>query len=264
MQNHIGAGVRYNAQKSKVGKYFSTPIFAFRCKCHLCSGWFEIRTDPQNSRYVVTEGARQKQEDWDPEKEGGHAVFDTEAPKPSETEVDAFEALEKDTDQQAVVRLKRNRLDELEEASARQRADPYAVSRALRTKFRAEKKEALAKQVADGEIRERYGLADDIELGDAQVDKGSEWWAAARERRGLPVEEKKPEDLGKTIRKNTSRRYDVFDAEPVQRVRLKRKVVEDEAEVKVVRAKPAAPPPAPTAAVGLGGLAGYGSDSDSE
>jgi hypothetical protein len=30
-----------------VGNYYSTPIYAFRCKCHLCSGWFEFRTDPQ-------------------------------------------------------------------------------------------------------------------------------------------------------------------------------------------------------------------------
>ena len=40
-------GVRYNAEKRKVGNYYSTPIYAFRCKCHLCDGWFEIQTDPK-------------------------------------------------------------------------------------------------------------------------------------------------------------------------------------------------------------------------
>lgn len=45
--NHIGMGVRYNAEKKKVGSYYSTPIFSFRCKCHLCDGWFEIQTDPK-------------------------------------------------------------------------------------------------------------------------------------------------------------------------------------------------------------------------
>ena len=54
--NHIGMGVRYNAEKKKIGNYYSTPIFAFRCKCHLCDGWFTIQTDPKNTRYVVTEG----------------------------------------------------------------------------------------------------------------------------------------------------------------------------------------------------------------
>lgn len=47
--NHIGQGVRYNAEKSKVGMYYTTPIWNFRCKCHLCQSWFEIRTDPQAS-----------------------------------------------------------------------------------------------------------------------------------------------------------------------------------------------------------------------
>ena len=40
-------GVRYNAEKKKVGNYYSTPIYSFRCKCHLCDGWFEIETDPK-------------------------------------------------------------------------------------------------------------------------------------------------------------------------------------------------------------------------
>ena len=42
-------GVRYNAEKKKVGMYYSTPIYSFRCKCHLCDGWFEIQTDPKVS-----------------------------------------------------------------------------------------------------------------------------------------------------------------------------------------------------------------------
>ena len=40
-------GVRYNAEKSKVGTYYSTPIFKFRMKCHLCDNHFEIQTDPK-------------------------------------------------------------------------------------------------------------------------------------------------------------------------------------------------------------------------
>ncbi len=94
---HIGMGVRYNAEKKKIGMYYSTPIFSFRCKCHLCSGWFEIQTDPQvrpfvplcptwvtlaltrylmqNTRYVVVSGARRKEEDWDPAENGGFAVL---------------------------------------------------------------------------------------------------------------------------------------------------------------------------------------------
>lgn len=88
--NHIGMGVRYNAEKKKIGNYFSTPIYSFRCKCHLCDAWFEIQTDPkvgisnvsfhtrfnplQNTRYVVVSGARQKDEEWNPEENGGFAI----------------------------------------------------------------------------------------------------------------------------------------------------------------------------------------------
>ena len=46
--NHIGMGVRYNAEKTKIGNYYTTPIFQFRMKCHLCDGHFEIKTDPRN------------------------------------------------------------------------------------------------------------------------------------------------------------------------------------------------------------------------
>ena len=48
--NHfIGSpvGVRYNAEKKKVGNYYTTPIYRFRMKCHLCDNHFEIETDPK-------------------------------------------------------------------------------------------------------------------------------------------------------------------------------------------------------------------------
>lgn len=41
------SGVRYNAEKRKVGNYYTTPIFRFRMKCHLCDNHFEIETDPK-------------------------------------------------------------------------------------------------------------------------------------------------------------------------------------------------------------------------
>jgi Saf4/Yju2 protein len=43
---HIAMGVRYNAEKSKIGMYYTTPIYKFRMKCHLCDNHFEIKTDP--------------------------------------------------------------------------------------------------------------------------------------------------------------------------------------------------------------------------
>lgn len=46
-------GVRYNAEKKKIGNYYSTPIFEFRCKCHLCDNWFTIETDPKVRSYSI-------------------------------------------------------------------------------------------------------------------------------------------------------------------------------------------------------------------
>lgn len=40
-------GVRYNAEKKKVGNYYTTPIYRFRMKCHLCDNYIEIETDPK-------------------------------------------------------------------------------------------------------------------------------------------------------------------------------------------------------------------------
>lgn len=45
--NHIGMGVRYNAEKKKIGMYYTTPLYEFRMKCHLCDNYFVIRTDPE-------------------------------------------------------------------------------------------------------------------------------------------------------------------------------------------------------------------------
>jgi len=38
--------LRYNAEKTKVGMYYSTPVYQFRMKCHLCDNHFEMKTDP--------------------------------------------------------------------------------------------------------------------------------------------------------------------------------------------------------------------------
>lgn len=69
-KNHIGMGVRYNAEKTKVGMYYSTPIYKFRMKCHLCDNHFEIQTDPGNLDYVILSGARRQENRWDPTQNG--------------------------------------------------------------------------------------------------------------------------------------------------------------------------------------------------
>ena len=47
----------------------------------------------------------------------------------------------------------------------------------------------LEKQGRDDLVRERFGLAEDVDLGGEEVDLGREMWEAGRERRGLPLDE---------------------------------------------------------------------------
>ena len=63
-------GVRYNAEKTKLGMYYTTPIYQFRMKCHLCTNHFSIKTDPANMDYVIVEGARRVEQRWDPTQNG--------------------------------------------------------------------------------------------------------------------------------------------------------------------------------------------------
>lgn len=178
---HIGMGVRYNAEKKKIGKYYSTPIFSFRCKCHLCSGWFEIQTDPQNTRYVVVSGARQKDEDWDPEENGGYAIHDTEG---KDVAVDPLIALEKSVDSQNfATKVQAPRIEQLQNMSEHYNADPYAHSLRLRKRFREEKKVEKQKEEADNHIKARYGLPSELSLlrdDDTSIQEASDAWAKAR------------------------------------------------------------------------------------
>ncbi|KAH7341950.1 CWC16 protein [Rhizoctonia solani] len=162
---HIGMGVRYNAEKRKVGNYYSTPIYAFRCKCHLCSNWFEIKTDPQNTRYVVEYGARQKVEEWNPEENGGYAVHENDPTK--QAPLDPLQSLEKSTTQEEnYQKHARPHLEQLQELSSARSSDPYALSAKLRKNFRQGKHTALKIKAEDDAIKDKYGLDAGIKLVD--------------------------------------------------------------------------------------------------
>lgn len=63
-EKHIGQGTRYNAEKKKIGYYYSSPIYAFKMTCHLCSGKIEIHTDPKLGEYILIEGLRKRVEEF--------------------------------------------------------------------------------------------------------------------------------------------------------------------------------------------------------
>lgn len=56
----IAQGVRFNADKKQIGKYYSTPILRFTMKCERCAGELVIDTDPEHSDFKVISGCRKR------------------------------------------------------------------------------------------------------------------------------------------------------------------------------------------------------------
>ncbi|KAG9065861.1 hypothetical protein KI688_002158 [Linnemannia hyalina] len=148
-------GVRYNAEKKTIGKYYSTPILSFRMKCHHCSSWFEIQTDPKNAAYKVTAGARRKTDDFAEAEDRGTLKIDTPE-EFSRRANDKFAKLENSRlDHINTLQADATVLTKLQHISDRQWSDPYALSQKLRKEFRMERakiksSEALADRIGVG------------------------------------------------------------------------------------------------------------------
>ncbi|KAJ5168869.1 Coiled-coil domain-containing protein [Penicillium canariense] len=190
----IGQGVRFNAEKKKIGNYYSTPIYSFRMKHTTCGGWIEIRTDPQNTAYVVVEGGRKRDTGEDKELQPGEIIIRRQDP----AEKDPFAKLEGKAEDKRRAQTETSRILELQERQSRDWDDPYENSKRLRRTFRAERKglerleanrEALKDKMSLGfdlvdeteEDRQRAGMVD---FGDGQSSAGAE---AARATRTRPM-----------------------------------------------------------------------------
>ncbi len=154
----IGQGVRFNAEKKRVGNYYTTPIWSFRIKHVVCGGWIEVRTDPKNTEYVVVEGGRRRDEGREKVLEGEIDMGASEAERARLEKDGAFGAVEKKVVDKRALLGQGKRLEELEERSRRDWEDPYQRSRALRKEFRVERK--VRKEGAErGErLQEKFSL----------------------------------------------------------------------------------------------------------
>lgn len=168
----IGQGTRFNAVKTKVGNYFSSPIFGFRMRHAACGGEIEIRTDPRTTTYVVVSGARKRDLGPDEESlvrsnrdglmvgEGGGIVTEGERADMRET---AFRNLEKTIEDRQVAERGKVRIEELEEG-ARVWEDPYERNRRLRKEFRIGRHGREREAKRSGEVKARLGLGEEFEL----------------------------------------------------------------------------------------------------
>lgn len=159
----IGQGVRFNAEKKKVGAYYSTPIWRFRFKHTLCGGWIEVRTDPKNAEYVVTEGGRRREYGGDMDEEGAEVRFDGVKPASEEEKQrlerdGAFVSMEKKMADKTLADAQTRRLDELFQASERDWADPYEMSKKLRADFRVGRRQRQNDERTGEALKDKFGL----------------------------------------------------------------------------------------------------------
>ncbi|XP_055691106.1 coiled-coil domain-containing protein 130 homolog [Lutzomyia longipalpis] len=159
-QNHIGMGVRYNAEKKKVGMYYTTPVYQFRMKCHLCENHFEIKTDPGNLDYVILSGARRQENRWDPTQNGQVVPDDKEMQK--RLFDDAMFKLEHSAKDLATSAEAKPALGRLFERNEDVWRDPYEANSRLRAEFRTKKKELKVTEEIDKTLLAKSSL--DIDL----------------------------------------------------------------------------------------------------
>lgn len=153
--NHVGMGVRYNAEKTKVGMYYTTPVFEFKMKCHLCDNHYVIKTDPgvsksdyvikhfsslnavlQNLEYVILSGARRQENRWDPTQN------EQVVPETKETQKRLFDDsmfnLEHGSDDQNTAESMKPRLVKLFNRNESIWNDDYTANCRLRSTFRVQ------------------------------------------------------------------------------------------------------------------------------
>lgn len=161
----IGQGVRFNAEKRKVGRYYTTPIWSFRFRHAACGGAIEMRTDPQNTAYVVESGATRRDTGDERAKrleelEGGVPIL-TDAEREA-LRSNAFASLEKTIDDRERLVESTRRIDGLADLAGRRWEDPYALNQKLRRAFRQGRKEREASALATEALQERMSLGMDI------------------------------------------------------------------------------------------------------
>jgi len=159
----IGQGVRFNAEKKKVGNYFSTPIWQFRMRHTACSGWIEIRTDPKNTEYVVVEGAQKRDTGNDvviAERDGAVLIGD-EAEKERRRQ-DAFAAFEGKAADKKQAQSDVKRIEQLRYLKERDWQHPDDVNAKLRKEFRVGRKRREQMAEATGLLQDRMSLGIDL------------------------------------------------------------------------------------------------------
>lgn len=154
-ENHIGVGVRYNAEKSRTGSYYSSPIFKFKMKCHLCDNHFEIQSDPAKFDYNIISGAR-KQIVRTESDESEQLIIDSEESK--KRMADAMFRLEKKVEDKIKSDCQLPNLHEIKSWRT-SREDSFSMNQLVRSQFRRRRKEIEKAKSKDRELLSKASLS---------------------------------------------------------------------------------------------------------
>ena len=217
----IGQGVRFNAEKKKVGNYYSTPIWSFRFKHTVCGGWLEVRTDPRNTEYVVFEGGRRR--DYGDVEDDLGRERTTEEEKERLEKDGGFGAVEKKIEDKRKLLSESERLEELRKRSERDWEDPYEKSKRLRNGFRIGRKERKDAEMRGDALKEKFSLG--IEL----VEENS---ADAQRAQFIEFGQDQPKEIGDVKPLFGSNSSETSKRIPERGKRSKRPTAEDLAAMK--------------------------------
>ncbi|RKP12770.1 CWC16 protein [Piptocephalis cylindrospora] len=146
---------RFNAEKKRVGSYYTTPVWSFRMKCPSCSQWFEIHTDPKNSEYIVVSGARKRAEVPEEQEE----QEERKARDKERREVNSFARAEYEEEEKRRKREAEKRIAELQQVSDTHWEDPFEKNQRARHLFRQGRALRDEESKKDSRIQDRYSLS---------------------------------------------------------------------------------------------------------
>ena len=137
-------------------------------KHNVCGGWIEVRTDPKNTAYVVTDGAT-KRDTGEDKQQDGEIILRTDEER-ERLRNDAFAALEVKIDDRRQAKIDKTRIEELQSLQEKDWEDPYAASTKLRRAFRADRKVREKNTEITENLKDRMSLGMDL-LEETEADR---------------------------------------------------------------------------------------------
>uniref|UniRef100_A0A915ER54 Uncharacterized protein n=1 Tax=Ditylenchus dipsaci TaxID=166011 RepID=A0A915ER54_9BILA len=148
----FGLRCRSMCEKKKIGMYYTTPLYEFKMKCHLCDNYYIIRTDPKNFDYEMVEGLRRQEKRFDPSTIDNLAPVDRSFNQ--KLSADAMFKKEHDADDKKKLDSEETQVARIEWIQTRM-YDDYGVNSYLRRSFRGEKSQLNEKRIADEDLQKR-------------------------------------------------------------------------------------------------------------